>query len=87
MCHLPVSLTKIIFFDHYELIQFISRGNTEGWRCERCKAGHFGNPGKGCELCRYHEIGSENNVCDSESGQCQCKKNYAGYHCDECAVS
>lgn len=65
----------------------IRRGNTEGWRCERCKAGYFGNPAKGCELCRCDGIGCANNVCDSESGQCVCRPNYAGHQCDECAVS
>lgn len=62
------------------------RGNTEGWRCEQCKSGYFGNPAKGCELCRCQSDGSENNNCDRESGQCKCKKNYDGYQCDECAV-
>lgn len=28
-----------------------------------------------------------NHICDSESGQCVCKHNYAGHQCDECAVS
>lgn len=63
-----------------------SRGNTEGWRCGQCKAGYFGNPAKGCELCRCQNIGSEDNECDRETGQCKCKSNYAGYLCDECAV-
>lgn len=63
------------------------RGNTEGWRCEQCKTGYFGNPAKGCELCRCQGIGSQNNECDRETGQCKCKKNYDGYQCDECAVS
>lgn len=62
------------------------RGNTEGWRCEQCKSGYFGNPAKGCELCRCQSEGSENNECDRESGQCKCKKNYDGYQCNECAV-
>lgn len=63
------------------------RGNTEGWRCERCKSGYFGNPAKGCEPCRCDSTGSMNHICDSESGQCVCKANYAGHQCDECAVS
>lgn len=64
----------------------IYRGNTEGWRCGQCKTGYFGNPAKGCELCRCESAGSENNECDRETGQCKCKKNYDGYQCDECAV-
>lgn len=47
----------------------INRGNTEGLRCEKCKEGYFGNPAKGCELCRCHGIGAENNICDDVTGQ------------------
>lgn len=75
-----------LFFNLIDSLSKISRGNTEGWRCGQCKAGYFGNPAKGCELCRCQSVGSENNECDRETGQCKCKKNYDGYQCDECAV-
>lgn len=37
-------------------------------------------------MCRCQGTGSENNDCDRETGQCECKKNYDGYQCEECAV-
>lgn len=64
----------------------LNRGNTEGWRCERCKAGYWGDPTVECELCRCHNDGSDHNVCNSSTGQCVCKKRYTGHRCDECEV-
>lgn len=68
-------------------MKYFYRGNTEGWRCERCKSGYWGDPLKGCELCNCHQIGSMSNVCDVVSGQCLCNPRYGGHHCDECEVS
>lgn len=100
MHHVPVSFNNFyMFYLFSRIFQFCPlilhsflpprqhRGNTEGWRCERCKSAYFGNPAKGCESCRCDSTGSMNHICDSESGQCVCKHNYAGHQCDECAVS
>lgn len=69
------------------ILSFLYRGNTEGWRCERCKSGFWGDPLRGCELCNCHQIGSMSNACDVVSGQCLCNPRYGGHHCDECEVS
>uniref|UniRef100_A0A182W9X8 Uncharacterized protein n=1 Tax=Anopheles minimus TaxID=112268 RepID=A0A182W9X8_9DIPT len=66
--------------DHCEL------GNTEGWRCERCKTGYWGIPDDGCEPCSCAELGALENVCDVTTGQCICKPRYGGRRCDECDV-
>lgn len=63
------------------------RGNTEGWRCERCKDGYWGDPHDGCELCNCYELGAISNVCDVTNGQCVCKPRYGGHQCDECEVN
>lgn len=63
-----------LFLNFDCIILQTNRGNTEGWRCHECKAGYFGNPAKGCELCRCQGIGSENNECDSETGKCKCQR-------------
>lgn len=70
---------KKIFF-------YLFRGNTEGWRCERCKSGYWGDPIRGCELCNCHQLGSVSNVCDVVNGQCLCQPRYGGHRCDECEV-
>ncbi|XP_058122412.1 laminin subunit alpha-1 [Anopheles ziemanni] len=61
-------------------------GNTEGWRCERCKTGYWGIPDDGCEPCSCSEVGALENVCDVTTGQCICKPRYGGRRCDECDV-
>uniref|UniRef100_A0A182TRW1 Laminin IV type A domain-containing protein n=1 Tax=Anopheles melas TaxID=34690 RepID=A0A182TRW1_9DIPT len=61
-------------------------GNTEGWRCERCKTGYWGVPDDGCEPCSCSELGALENVCDVTTGQCICKPRYGGRRCDECDV-
>lgn len=64
----------------------IFRGNTEGWRCERCKANYWGDPQDGCEVCNCHATGSISNVCDTFTGQCACSERYSGHQCDTCEV-
>lgn len=60
-------------------------GNTEGWHCERCKLGYWGDASVGCEPCDCYADGSDSDVCDSADGQCLCKPHFAGQKCDECA--
>lgn len=65
---------------------FKCEGNTEGWRCEKCKKGFFGDPKVGCEMCECSDSGAINNLCDPIDGNCNCKSNYVGQLCDQCAV-
>ncbi|XP_048508975.1 laminin subunit alpha-1 [Athalia rosae] len=61
------------------------RGNTEGWKCDRCKEFHFGNPLElDCTPCDCDPIGSSSSLCDSESGQCDCKPMFGGRRCASC---
>lgn len=83
--HNLIVFNRIFFILSIFLLTF--SGNTEGWRCERCKAGYWGDADNGCELCRCHEAGSLSQVCDGISGQCLCAKRYTGHQCDECDVS
>ncbi len=34
--------------------------------------------------CECNPIGSQNNACDRETGQCQCQRNYGSRQCEEC---
>lgn len=89
MHNLSVSFfgTLFIALSFIKTKKYIHRGNTEGWRCERCKSGYWGDPLRGCELCNCHQLGSVSNVCDVVNGQCLCQPRYGGHHCDECEVS
>ncbi|XP_024941614.1 laminin subunit alpha-1 isoform X3 [Cephus cinctus] len=61
------------------------RGNTIGWKCEKCKELHFGNPAhQNCQPCNCDPLGSTSTNCDSTTGQCQCKPLYAGRDCSSC---
>ncbi|CAG2204206.1 unnamed protein product [Mytilus edulis] len=35
-----------------------------------------------CKLCNCNATGSKSNTCDEESGQCSCKDNFTGLHCE-----
>lgn len=61
-------------------------GNTEGWRCEKCKAGFWGNASEGCAECECYDHGAVSNVCDRNTGHCECRDRYSGVHCQECDV-
>lgn len=37
--------------------------------------------------CQCHTNGSVSDVCNKETGQCQCRENVVGRQCDECVVS
>ena len=38
----------------------------------------------GCEECRCSRVGSLNDSCDIQSGQCSCKLGVTGRQCDQC---
>ncbi|XP_070802691.1 laminin subunit beta-1 [Pituophis catenifer annectens] len=61
----------------------------EGERCDTCKEGFYGisidNP-HGCQSCACSPLGTHpgGNPCDSETGNCYCKRLVTGKHCDHC---
>ncbi|XP_063164057.1 laminin subunit beta-1 [Candoia aspera] len=61
----------------------------EGERCDFCKEGFYGlssdNP-LGCQSCACNPLGAHpgGNPCDSETGNCYCKRLVTGRHCDQC---
>ncbi|XP_026230068.1 laminin subunit gamma-2 [Anabas testudineus] len=60
------------------------QGNTEGRRCERCKAGFYlEGAGPSCAPCRCNPTGSVSATCDSR-GRCTCKDGVTGEKCDRC---
>ncbi|XP_044514002.1 laminin subunit alpha-1 [Gracilinanus agilis] len=62
-------------------------GNTGGPHCEWCADGYHGDAvvAKNCSVCSCHETGSVSNICNHETGVCNCKPNVIGQHCDQCA--
>ncbi|KAF4087881.1 hypothetical protein AMELA_G00076420 [Ameiurus melas] len=59
----------------------------EGRYCERCSLGYYGNPsqpGGKCEECVCSESGSLHNMCDAQTGKCECNTGFRGHLCDQC---
>uniref|UniRef100_A0A671XHD0 Basement membrane-specific heparan sulfate proteoglycan core protein n=1 Tax=Sparus aurata TaxID=8175 RepID=A0A671XHD0_SPAAU len=57
--------------------------------CDSCAEGYYGDAitAKSCQPCQCHTNGSVSEVCNKETGQCQCRENVVGRQCDECMVS
>ncbi|XP_023288862.1 laminin subunit alpha-1-like [Orussus abietinus] len=61
------------------------RGNTEGWKCDKCKEAHYGDPlQQNCMPCNCSKIGSKSIICDPVTGQCQCGLLFTGRDCSSC---
>lgn len=63
--------------------------NTEGFYCERCKPGHWGDAiNQNCIECTCDLLGTDITVnsgyCDPQTGQCPCLPNVMGMNCDRC---
>lgn len=59
-----------------------------GWKCERCKPDHYGEPLLyNCKSCECDSLGSISTQCDNTTGQCECKSKFTGRTCDRCKVS
>ena len=60
-------------------------GNTDGWSCNQCKEGYYGNPLSGqCKACDCNKYGSLSSECDPITGSCGCKNKYVGRRCSQC---
>lgn len=58
-----------------------------GLRCDHCNFGYkllHTLKNDGCEPCQCNIHGSVNNFCNPSTGQCNCKENIKGLHCDAC---
>ncbi|XP_075687927.1 netrin-4-like [Rhinoderma darwinii] len=72
--------------------------NTEGHRCQRCRAGHYRDATEpassplACKECYCNTIGSVNETlnrswkCNPKTGFCYCKPGVAGPYCDRCLM-
>ncbi|XP_054719317.1 laminin subunit gamma-1-like, partial [Uloborus diversus] len=69
--------------------------NTGGRHCESCLPGFYGNalalPKGDCKACNCNPVGTQKKdldldilVCNYATGQCPCKQNVDGKHCDLC---
>ncbi|XP_068533568.1 laminin subunit alpha-2 isoform X1 [Anas acuta] len=67
----------------------ICKPGTTGQYCERCADGYFGDAldARNCQPCQCHINGSISEICDSKTGQCECKANVIGRRCDMCKPS
>ncbi|XP_012788306.2 laminin subunit alpha-2 [Sorex araneus] len=64
----------------------ICKPGTTGRYCELCADGYFGDAvdAKNCQPCRCNANGSFSDVCNTKTGQCECRPNVQGWRCDEC---
>uniref|UniRef100_A0A8C0BC46 Laminin subunit beta-1 n=1 Tax=Buteo japonicus TaxID=224669 RepID=A0A8C0BC46_9AVES len=61
----------------------------EGERCDLCKEGFYGlsaDDPAGCQSCECNPLGTHpgGNPCDSETGNCYCKRLVTGKQCNHC---
>ncbi|KAM9324721.1 laminin subunit gamma-2 [Gastrophryne carolinensis] len=61
--------------------------NTEGFYCDRCKEGYYGNPldpnpQNKCRACDCHPFGSQQGGCQAD-GSCKCKPGFYGKNCNQ----
>ena len=73
--------------------------NTDGFNCERCKSGFFGDalalkkPGDppNCQPCQCYPVGTNEDantylpICNGFTGDCSCKPHVVGRDCNKCA--
>ncbi|XP_030875870.1 laminin subunit gamma-3 [Leptonychotes weddellii] len=58
-----------------------------GRDCGRCSPGFYDlQPGRGCQSCKCHPLGSQEDRCHPETGQCPCRPGVEGQACDRCQL-
>ncbi|XP_042536810.1 laminin subunit gamma-3 [Dipodomys spectabilis] len=58
-----------------------------GRDCGHCCPGFYDlQPGRGCQSCKCHPLGSQENRCHPETGQCPCRPGVTGQACDRCQL-
>ncbi|XP_021567698.1 laminin subunit gamma-3 [Carlito syrichta] len=58
-----------------------------GRDCGRCSPGFFNlQPGRGCQSCKCHLLGSQEDRCHPKTGQCPCRPGITGQACDRCQL-
>ncbi|XP_067933249.1 laminin-like protein lam-2 [Watersipora subatra] len=59
--------------------------NSKGWHCDACVEGYHGYAAfQNCTECYCDSVGSVNQLCDSLTGQCECRNNVETTSCAEC---
>ncbi|KAM4876487.1 laminin subunit gamma-3 [Thomomys bottae] len=58
-----------------------------GRDCSHCHPGFYDlQPGRGCQSCKCHPLGSQENRCHPKTGQCPCHPGVTGQACDRCQL-
>ncbi|KAL1786196.1 laminin subunit gamma-3 [Sigmodon hispidus] len=58
-----------------------------GRDCSHCSPGFYDlQPGRGCQSCKCHPLGSLENSCHPKTGQCPCQPGVTGQSCDRCQL-
>uniref|UniRef100_A0A3Q3MER3 Laminin, beta 1b n=1 Tax=Mastacembelus armatus TaxID=205130 RepID=A0A3Q3MER3_9TELE len=69
--------------------------HTEGFRCQHCKLGYYGNAAtQSCRKCMCYSVGTvpqacsspDDCQCDQRTGQCPCQPNVIGQNCERCTA-
>ncbi|XP_006834946.1 PREDICTED: laminin subunit gamma-3 [Chrysochloris asiatica] len=56
-----------------------------GRDCGHCSPGFYDlQPGRGCQSCKCHPVGSQKGQCHPKTGQCPCRPGVGGQACDRC---
>ncbi|XP_031533075.2 laminin subunit gamma-3 isoform X2 [Vicugna pacos] len=58
-----------------------------GRGCGHCSPGFYDlQPGRGCQSCKCHPLGSQGDQCHPKTGQCPCRPGVEGQACDRCQL-
>ncbi|XP_029199679.2 laminin subunit alpha-like [Acropora millepora] len=62
--------------------------NTTGFSCQHCAQGYFGDAvNQRCSACACNEVGSVDQQCNRETGQCNCRTKITGRNCSVCQTN